>query len=159
MISMIAAVGQNRELGVGGDLVFTLPGDMKYFKQTTMGHKVVMGDVTFRSLPVRLKGREEFVASLGALDLPDGVTHVPDLFAFLEEWQDTEEEVFVIGGATIYKLALPYADKLYLTEVAASASAADVFFPEFDKKMYKKKKLGEGEDKGIPYQFTVYERK
>ena len=103
MISIIACVGQNLELGKGGDLAFTGRGELGYFKTTTMGHKVIMGYNTFVSLPGPLPGRECYVASHDPkVKLPQWATVVTDLTGFLEKYQKTPEEIFVIGGGSAY---------------------------------------------------------
>lgn len=160
MISMIASVGRNLEIGKDGDLAFRGKGELGYFKKITMGKKVLMGLNTFRSLPKRLEGREYFVACRDDVELPDWVTQVRDLKAFLMEWQQKTEEIFVIGGGMIYKFALPFADRLYLTEIDAECVGADTFFPSFDKAQYKKEKAGEGAyDNGLKFTRFVYSKK
>jgi dihydrofolate reductase len=133
MFSIIACIGNNRELGNKGGLVFHIKEDMQFFKETTMGHPVIMGDRTFTSLPHALPGRTNYVLTRHPERLPEGVIPVNDIQAFIKEHSD--EEVFVIGGGFVYNEFLPYADNLYLTEVDAEAEA-DTFFPEFDKSKY-----------------------
>lgn len=160
MISLIASVGEKSELGKDGGLAFQGKGELGYFKNTTMGHKVLMGSKTFESLPRRLEGREYFVASRTKDGFPEWVNVVTDLDGFLKEWKDAEEEIFVIGGGSIYAYALPRANRLYLTEVAGSCDGADVFFPEFDKNQYTREKVGEGEyDDGLAFARFVYSKK
>lgn len=160
MISLIAAVGKNLEIGKDNDLVFQGKGELKYFKDVTMGHKVLMGSKTYKSLPRRLEGREYYVASRSDQGYPDWVNVVTNLDEFLAEWQNNDEEMIVIGGGSIYSTALPYADKLYLTEVNGECPDADVYFPKFDKAMFTKEKVGEGEyDDGIAFARFVYSKK
>ena len=147
--SLIAAVGENNELGKKGGLVFKIPGDLKFFKATTIGHPVFMGLNTWRSLPGKLPGRDHYVLTYNPKDVPEGITPVTDLKAFIKEHQDSDEEMFVIGGGMVYKQMLPYCQKLYLTEVHASDSEADTFFPDFDKSKYTREILANGEDNGI----------
>ncbi len=159
-LSLIAAIGKNRELGKKGGLCFRLPGDLRFFKKTTMGFPVFMGLTTWYSLPRKLPGRKHYVAVFKpepGLD-PD-IEQVEDIFAFAEEWQKREEEIFVIGGASIYRQMLPYCDRLYLTEVEAEDPDADVFFPRFNKRKYSRKTLGKGEDNGIAYRWVLYTKK
>lgn len=184
MFSLIAAIGKNRELGKGGKLVFGLPEDLKYFRETTMGHKILMGRKTWESLPKKLPKRENIVVSRNQnfIDLslrpsrlssrdPDAVTwqrpaqcdEVPDLIIsdlgeFARKNKDSEEEIFVIGGGMVYWEMMKYAKKLYLTEIEAETEA-DVFFPEFNKKEWTRTVIREGEDNGVKYAFVVYERK
>ena len=158
MISIIAAIGKNRELGKNGDLVFNIKEDMQYFKETTTGHPVLMGLTTFNSIGHPLKNRENFVACFPTDKAPDDVTPVTDLPAFLKSYQDKDEELFVIGGASIYRESLPYAKNLYLTEIDAAADA-DVFFPEFDKSKYTREVLKEGKENDLTYSFVKYSLK
>ena len=158
-LSLIAAVGKNRELGKKGGLCFRIPGDLKFFKKTTLGFPVFMGLTTFYSLPKMLPGRKHYVAVFEHTELPAEVTEVEDIFAFAKEWQEREEEIFVIGGASIYAQMLPYCDKLYLTEVEAEDPEAEVFFPKFNKRNYHRKTLGKNEDNGISYKHVLYMKK
>lgn len=160
MLSIIAAIGQNYELGKGGGLCFRLKGDMRFFRETTMGHAVIMGRKTFASLPGgALKGRTNYVVTRRPETLPDGVVGVSDPSELVKQYRDTQEEAFVIGGATLYEALLEDCDRLYLTEVAAECPEADVYFPRFKSENYHKTILGEGEDDGIKYTFCRYDRK
>ena len=156
MISIIAASGKNWELGRKGNLIFHIKEDMKYFKEMTLGHKVVMGRKTWESLPGKLPGRENIVVSRGEIDGADEVIH--DLIKFLEDNKDTEEEIFVIGGGQVYVETLPYAKNIYLTEVDAETRDADAFFPEFDKSEYKKEIIKEGQEDDLIYTFVKYSK-
>ena len=145
--SIIAAIGKNRELGKKGGLVFQIPGDLKFFKQTTLGFPVVMGRTTFLSLPKMLPGRKHFVLSPDEEPtFPKEVTVLHDLQKFIDEHKDDEQEYFIIGGGSIYKQFLPHCKKLYLTEVDGEDKEADVFFPEFDKAQYTVTNLGKNSD-------------
>ena len=155
MISLIAAIGKNNELGLNGELVFHIKEDMKYFRSTTTGHPVLMGRKTFDSIGRPLPNRTNFVVSRHPENLPEGVEPVKDLREFLESHRDDEEEVFVIGGGMVYFEALKYAKHLYLTEVDATTEA-DVFFPTFDKSKYSKEIIRKGEENGLTYQFVKY---
>ena len=151
MFSIIAAVGKNREIGKKGGLIWCLPGDMKFFKEKTMKHKVLMGRKTFESIPggKGLPGRKNVV-----LSRKNG-----DADAVIRELACSNEEIFVIGGGSIYEKMLPFCQRLYLTEVDAGDEDADTFFPEFDKKKYNRMVVGEGEDDGIKYTFVQYDKK
>ena len=157
--SLIAAVGENNELGKKGGLVFKIPGDLKFFKATTIGHPVFMGLNTWRSLPGKLPGRDHYVLTYNPEDVPEGITPITDLEAFIKEHQDSDEEMFVIGGGMVYKQMLPYCQKLYLTEVHASDNKADTFFPDFDKSQYTREVLAKGEDNDIKYDHVLYTKK
>ena len=158
-LSIIAAVGAKRELGKKGGLCFNIPNDMKFFRKTTMGHPVFMGLSTWYSLPGRLKGRDHYVAVFERTELPDFITQVTDIQAFAKEWAEKEEELFVIGGASIYAQMLPYCDKLYLTEVEAEDPEAEVFFPRFNKRNYHRKTVGRNSDGDLSYKHVVYTKK
>ena len=129
MISLIACVGKNNELGKDNQLCFRLKTDMKFFKHKTWKHPVVMGRKTYESIGHPLPERINYVLTRG-MGQPNGaVIILSDLDNFLSNMKD---DVFVIGGASIYEQALPYADVIYLTEVDTEANA-DSFFPKFNK--------------------------
>ena len=157
--SLIAAIGQNNELGKKGGLVFQIPGDLKFFKKVTTDHPVFMGLNTWRSLPGKLPKREHFVLAPDAKDVPTDLNAITDLEAFIKAHKDDAEEYFVIGGGMVYKQMLPYCKKLYLTEVHAADAEADTFFPDFDHSLYKREVLGKGEDNGVSYDHVLYELK
>ena len=145
--SIIAAIGKNRELGKKGDLVFNIPGDLKFFKQTTIGYPVVMGRTTFLSLPRLLPGRKHYVLSPDEEPtFPEEVTVLHDLNQFIKDHQNDPQEYFIIGGGSIYQQFLPHCDKIYLTEVDGEDAEADVYFPDFDKSKYTVTKLGQNSD-------------
>lgn len=145
--SIIAAVGKNRELGKKGGLVFNIPGDLKFFKQTTIGYPVVMGRTTFLSLPRLLPGRKHYVLSPDEEPtFPEEVTVLHDLNQFIKDHQNDSQEYFIIGGGSIYQQFLPHCDKIYLTEVDGEDAEADVYFPDFDKTKYTVEKLGQNSD-------------
>lgn len=151
MFSIIAAVGKNREIGKKGGLIWHLPGDMKYFKDVTSGHTVLMGRKTYESIPggKGLPGRKNVV-----LSRKNG-----DAGRIVEELGNLDEEVFVIGGGSIYEMFLPLSERLYLTEIEAEDAEADTFFPEFDKNLYNRVEIDKGEDDGITYTFVRYDKK
>jgi len=118
MISMIFAMDPTGLIGKNNDLPWNYPEDLQYFKYITLNKTVLMGVTTFESIVSRLNkplpNRKSIVASLTEFSYP-GVQVISDLEAFLKEKHD--EEIFVIGGKTIYEIALPYADKLYITHI------------------------------------------
>ena len=157
-ISMIACVGKNLELGKNNDLLWHLPNDLKFFKQTTLGKTVIMGKRTYDSLPRKLPNRRNIVLMLPEEGTIEGVSIFHSIQDVLDEVSKSEEEVFIIGGASIYRQFLPYANKLYLTEVDESDEEAEVYFPEFDKTKFKKVVLAENSDGNIHYEHVLYER-
>lgn len=157
MISIIAAIGKNRELGRGNDLIWHIKEDLKNFKNLTMGKYIVMGKNTYESLPKHLEGRKYIVLSSSLSEIENGLLF-NDFNKLLEFIKDIDEEVMIIGGASIYKLFLPFADKLYLTEID-SEEKADVYFPDFNKEEYECNVVSTNEVDGLKYSFVIYERK
>lgn len=157
MISIIAAIGENRELGRGNDLIWHIKEDLKNFKNLTMGKYIVMGKNTYESLPKHLEGRKYIVLSSSLSEIENGLLF-NDFNKLLEFIKDVDEEVMIIGGASIYKLFLPFADKLYLTEID-SEEKADVYFPDFNKEDYECNVVSTNEVDGLKYSFVIYERK
>ncbi len=156
---LIAAVGANNELGKDNKLIWYLPNDLKFFKTHTTGHPIIMGYNTFRSLPKLLPNRKHIVLTHHeAAEFPSEVEVYHDKDSLMASLGD-DEEVFVIGGASIYKQFISDADKLLLTEVSASEPDADAFFPEFNKEEYIATILQENEDNGIKYKHLEYRRK
>jgi len=139
IISMIAAVAENRVIGKDNDLVWSLPDDMKYFMETTKGHPVIMGRKNYESIPEKfrpLKNRTNIVVtrnpSYKINDCPDCIIVNSLNDAIKAAQNDGIEESFIIGGGQIYELGLPLADRLYITEIK-STFEGDTFFPVFDK--------------------------
>ena len=135
MISIIAAIGKNNELGKNNDLIWHLPNDLKFFKEQTINQTIVMGYNTFVSLGRVLPKRTHIVLSYEKVRLPDEViqfNNLDDLNDFIKD-----KNVFIIGGASLYQQFIDKADRLYLTEINAK-SDADVYFPQFDKSKYNK---------------------
>lgn len=157
MISIIVAIGKNRELGRGNDLIWHIKEDLKNFKNLTMGKYIVMGKNTYESLPKHLEGRKYIVLSSSLSEIENGLLF-NDFNKLLEFIKDIDEEVMIIGGASIYKLFLPFADKLYLTEID-SEEKADVYFPDFNKEDYECNVVSTNEVDGLKYSFVIYERK
>lgn len=155
-IKIIAAIGKNLELGKDNDLIWHLKEDMKFFKENTMNHKVVMGYNTFKSLPGLLKSREHIVITRKDLDIPS-VMVFHDFDSLISYLDNINEDVYIIGGASIYKLFIDIADELILTEIDKEAQA-DVYFPEFNKDNYVRKVIKENEENGIKYKFVSYRR-
>ena len=156
MFSIIAAVGKNRELGKYGDLIFHLKDDMKFFRETTSGHKIVMGRKTWESLPSKLPNRTNIVVTSRDLDGPDEIVH--DIDEFITSNKGTDEEIFVIGGGKIYEAFLPFASKIYLTEVDAEDKEADTYFPEFDKTKFDRKVIKKGSQDDLTFAICLYQR-
>lgn len=130
IVSLIAAMSTNRVIGRDGGLPWRLPEDLKHFKRLTVDHTVVMGRKTFDEIKRPLTNRRNVVITRRADFQPAGVHVVASLDEALA-LAAGEDEVFVIGGGEIYRLALPRADRLYLTVVHAEVEG-DTYFPAFE---------------------------
>lgn len=128
-VALVAAVAENGVIGRDGGLPWRLPDDLRWFKRLTKGHVLVMGRRTFESLDRPLADRRLIVLTRGAGFHADGVEVVRSLDAALQLAPD--EDVFVVGGAEVYRAALPRADRLFLTRVHATVDG-DTFFPDVD---------------------------
>ena len=134
MISIIVAIASNGAIGAKNDLLWRLPNDMRRFKELTTGHTIIMGRKTFESLPKgALPDRTNVVITRNANASFENCETFNDLKAAIDKHKN-EKEVFIIGGAEIYKQAIAFADKLYVTRVHHSFEDADTFFPEINKK-------------------------
>ncbi len=156
--SIIAAIGKNNELGKDNDLIWKIKEDLKFFKETTMSHPVIMGSKTFYTLPKVLPGRTNIVIS-SKNDFPPGVVVYKSIEEVINDYKDSDEELFVIGGGRIYKEFLNMCDKLYLTEIDAECDDADTYFPEFNKDDFEREELYDGIDNDISYKHVLYKRK
>lgn len=135
-VAIVAAVARNGVIGADGDMPWELPEDLAHFKETTVGHPVIMGRRTYESIAGRLGGplpdRTSIVLSRGDPDLPPEVVLVDSVEAALDAARATGDDVaFVVGGGTVYEQFLPLADRLVLTEVDATPEG-DTTFPDWD---------------------------
>ena len=158
-LSAIAVVGKNREIGINDNLVWNLPGDLKFFQAQTEGKPVVMGSRTFASIKSSLPGRKRIVLSSRDLDLDPNILVIHSKEELLQFAKEYKEEIFIIGGAYVYKQFLEDVSKIVLTEVDAESKEANKFFPYFDKKEWQVVSLGDNQDNGISYLHKVYTRK
>ena len=135
MISLIVAYGKNNKvIGVNNQIPWHIKEDFLHFKNFTTGKTILMGEQTFISIGKPLPNRKTIVATLKDFKYNhEDVTIVNDLFEVLKQYKDSKEELVVCGGATIYKLALPYVDKLVISEVKKTYQG-DAFFPDFEDK-------------------------
>ena len=132
ILSIIAALDERRGLGFENQLSWHLPADLARFKKLTMGHYLILGRKTYQSIGKPLPGRKMIVLSKNPDYILEGAQVVNSFQRALQIAREAgENECFVIGGAEIYKLALPITDRMYLTYVH-TVSQADVFFPEFE---------------------------
>ena len=135
-ISIIVAIAENRANGFENKLLYWLPNDLKRFKALTTGHTIIMGRKTFESLPKgALPNRRNIVLSRQDIEFT-GAERYPSLEAALAQCQN-EEEVFIIGGASVYQEAMPLANKLCVTHIEDTPEQADAFFPEIAPSVWK----------------------
>lgn len=136
MITMIAAAGENNELGVDNGLLWHLPHDFKRFKELTTGHNIIMGRKTFESFPKPLPNRTHIVITRNKNYNKNGAVTVHSVKEALKT-AEKDSQPFIIGGGEIYKKGLPFAEKIELTRVHGTFGNADTFFPEFSKEQWK----------------------
>lgn len=162
MISILVAMDKDGLIGKDNDLPWRLPNDLKYFKQLTTKHTILMGRKTYESIGRPLPNRTNVVLTRNKDFQPEGckvvhsVEEVQKLFK-----EDTNDEVFVIGGSDIFKLLLPFTDRLYITRIDESFEG-DTFFPEidFDNWNLVSKEQGEkDENNPYDYYFCIYDKK
>lgn len=181
-VSMIAAIGKSRELGKGDRLLWSIPEDAKFFRDMTRGHVCIMGRKTYESLLHYYKGKPmaKRVSVVVTRDADykafDGVfvfTDMKDAVEFakkkeleiseIEEYKQVRDprsqvpEVYNIGGGQIFSLGLPFADRLYLTQVDGEFPDADAFFPAYDEFKVLSEKKSEGN--GFTYTYQILERR
>ena len=157
-LTIIAAIGKNNELGNNNELIWKIPGDMKFFKENTIGKSVVMGMNTLKSLPGLLPNRKHIVLTHQEVDFDSNIIVFHNKKDLLDYITGLDEEVMIIGGAQIYSLLIEYADKMLLTEID-DTSEADTYFPKFNKDDWNNKILGESKYQGINYKHVEYIRK
>lgn len=158
MISLLWAMDKNRGIGLNNELPWRLPEDLKYFKRVTMGKPIAMGRKTYDSIVRPLPGRENIVITRRQGLTIEGCTVIHDVKELVKR---KEDELFVIGGAEIFKEILPYADRLYITEIYEEFEA-DTFFPEIDLTDWELIQSNPGikdEKNPYDYEFFVYQRK
>ncbi len=181
MISLIAAIGKNNELGKNNTLLWYLPADMKHFKEITSGHPVIMGRKTFESIGRPLPNRKNIIITRDknylrpadiktladrhdvdvAHSLEEAIKLTSPRSPLLNKERGLGREVFIIGGAEIYKQAIDLADKLYITHIEAENKNADAFFPEIIPVVWNETTHEEHKkDNKNPfnYTFSVYKR-
>jgi dihydrofolate reductase len=158
---IMAAVSRNNVIGKDNDLVWHLPADLKFFKQTTLGHTLIMGRKTFESLANPLPKRETWVITKNKNYSYEGVTIFHSLQEALSEAEKKGlESIFILGGGEIYRQAMPLADNMIITEVHAEFEG-DTRFPEIDKKIWRevKREDHQADEKNFcDYSFVEYER-
>ncbi|MEG1009326.1 MAG: dihydrofolate reductase [Clostridia bacterium] len=159
MISIIAAVGKNNELGLNNNLIWNLPSDLKFFKNQTLNSTVVMGKNTYLSLPFALPNRKNIVLShINTFKNSDKCIVYNSKEELMNYINNTKEDIYIIGGANIYNMFIDIVNNIILTEIDAE-STADVYFPKFNKLNFTKVILGNNSDNGINYTHVKYIKK
>ena len=154
---LIVAVADDGAIGKGGSIPWHIPADMKFFREKTLSHPVIMGRKTFESIGRPLPGRKNIVLSHNGLEA-EGVTVCSSLEAAFKLCTDCEK-VFIIGGAGLYREALPLADRLYITEVHTVIPDADSFFPKINRTSYReisRSELLKDDNTGLEFEFVEY---
>ena len=161
MLSIIVAIAKNNAIGKDNKLLWHLPEDLKRFKRLTTGHNIIMGRKTFESLGRVLPNRHHIILCNDAkLNIDDENVEILDDISKLDKYINSEEENFVIGGATMYKLLMPYAKKMYITEIDKDFEG-DVYFPEINKEEWtsiEKEPGPEDNENDFKYEYVTYER-
>lgn len=161
MINIIVAMSTNFVIGKNNDLPWYLPTDMKYFKETTNGHTVVMGRKCWESIPEKfrpLSNRNNIVMSRNPNYEAKGAIVSDDLEHILISNQNSDKQVFIIGGAELYKKAFKYASKLYLTQIYSSVQG-DILLEGLDISKWSLKDSSEiHEENGLKFRFEYYEK-
>ena len=159
MISFIVAITKNHVMARKGELPWHLKTDKGYYHAKVHGHVAIVGSTTFPQLDPELTGREMIVLADDPNYQPAGATMVHSIEEALEHTH-TSDEIFVLGGGQVFKGMLPYADRLYVTEIDTELEG-DVFFPEFDHQEWletSREHHEKDEDKEYDYDFVVYDR-
>lgn len=159
IVSIIVAIGENHAIGKNNQLLWHMPNDLKHFKDITSGRTIIMGRKTFDSVGKPLPRRRNIVVTRQDIIIPgcEVVKSIEDGLALCKD----EDEVFIGGGAEIYKLAMHLTDRIYLTIIHKSFDA-DTFFPEIDKlewKEVKQENFEPDEKNPLPYSFITLERR
>jgi dihydrofolate reductase len=163
IVSAIAAVSRNRVIGKNNDVPWYLPADLKFFKNTTLNHHVIMGRKTLESIVNPLPKRTNIILTRDPFFVATNCIVAHTIEEALEIAENNgEPEVFVLGGGEIYKLSMPFLDKLYLTEVNVEIPDGDAHFPEVNWSEWKlvSEDPHEADEKNeFAYNFKIYERK
>jgi len=160
LISLIVAMDKHRLIGRDNQLPWHLPQDLAYFKKVTMNHKIIMGRKTFESIGRPLPGRENIIITRDSTYSQEGCTILHSIDEILKLSSRSNEELFVIGGAEIFKEILSVSDRLYITEID-DVFEGDTYFPDRKETEWKKISIEKGtKDEKNPYdfEFVVYEK-
>ena len=162
MLSIIVAIANENVIGKDNKLIWYIPEDLKHFKEITSGHKIIMGRRTFESLGRILPNRKHIILCNDMeMDVDDENVEILEDISMLDKYINSDEECFVIGGATIYKLLMPYSNKMYITKINQDFEG-DVYFPEIKDDEWKevdKQKGLRNKENPFDYEYITYIRK
>lgn len=157
--NIIAAVSDNGVIGKGGKMPWHIKEDLKYFKEMTSGHPVIMGANTYKSIGKPLPNRTNIVVSHKYFD---GVINVSSIEDAYREAEKVDTECFIIGGAQLYNICINDMDALYITHIHTVIEDSDIVFPKIDNTVWKMVAHTENKtdpESGLRYQFTVYKKR
>ena len=161
MLSLIVAKAKNNIIGKNNALIWHLPDDLKRFKTLTTGHTIIMGRKTFESLGRVLPNRHHVILCNDMeMNVDNENVEILKDISELKDYMENDEENFIIGGATIYRILMPYCQKMYITEIDKEFEG-DVSFPEIDKSIWKEISREPGPEDGendFHYDYVTYER-
>lgn len=167
MLSLIVALSQNNAIGRNNELLWHISEDLKYFKNTTTGHPVIMGRKTYESIGRPLPGRRNIVLTRSDMAVPEIKNPQTTSFEVVHTLEQVyniasgEGEYFIMGGGMLYNQSFDKADKLYITHIYAQAEDADTFFPQINSdewKVEKESQMMHDDENDIDFKFVVYSR-
>ena len=162
MLSIIVAKAKNNIIGKNNKLIWNLPEDLKRFKELTTGHTIIMGRKTFESLGRVLPNRKHIVFTQNPdFKVNDENVEVVHSLLQIQQYIENDEEAFVIGGAMIYGLLMPYVNKMYITQINQDFEG-DVFFPKVDTEKWEIIDIQKGikdENNELDYEYITYKKK
>ena len=160
MLSIIVAKAKNNVIGKNNKLIWNLPEDLKRFKELTTGHVIIMGRKTFESIGRILPNRNHVIFTNNTdFNINNENVEIVHSMLQIQQYIESEEECFVIGGAMIYNLLMPYVTKMYVTQIDEEFEG-DTFFPKIDEEKWKiVERIPAKEESKVKYEFLTYERK
>lgn len=160
VFTIIAAIGRSNELGRDNNILWNVPSDKRFFRETTSGHTMIMGRKTFESLGGVLPNRHHVVLTQDkGYEVPEGVEVLHSFAEAMREYGNSDEEIFIIGGGEIYTMFMPYCQRMYLTHINEIYFNATVFFPHIDEDDWNVTTLQTIEENGLTATIQKYDRK
>jgi dihydrofolate reductase len=159
-LAIIVAMARNRTIGINNTLPWRIPEDLKRFKSLTMGHHLIMGRKTFDSIGKPLPGRITVVVTRNEALKIEGCIMAHSLEEAIKACAG-DDEIFIVGGAELYALAMPWVETIYLTEINLDV-AGDTYFPEFDRTQWQelaREQRSQESPQALEYHFVTYGRK